>query len=749
MPMATQDLVRQVDLNTIPNLPGYGYKKKPKVFSKAQTFNYCNGLPIEQIEGVTYEKPKLVAAHKAPEYRRQGHLPETTTTEEYKDANPATMTNLPAWDALERQVLRFYGYFKEAVVETNLENERVRHCTICYYLEDDTAHITEKKQENSGIWQGQLVRRHRFPGPEGGYLHWRDMRVGENLFVYGRTIRLTDCDPYTRQFFMAQGDEQPPEEYAEEDDFTRSMPNKAAYHGIARTAERQYREMMMGGGHVNADMQQFLEWDRKVLRFYAVQDDLSMPEFERRPFIILYFLSDDQVEIREQYPLNCGRDNFPIFFRKGPLKRGPLELRGPLNDKLKKDDCVNIGDFKVGEYTELLGYKFYVYDADDFTRRYFEVELGEKLEDRQDVRLPERTVARPKTPPYTGYGSWDDSMGSVLQLNPKPPVKDFNKLFYNEGKILRFTAQYASPKPEDAERLFVFNFHMFDDTLSIHEPPQRNIGIVTGRYLEKAVHLNQVTGKLFRPQDFYPGAIVKVYNREFEIVDMDEYTRKYIEGNELRSKYDLQAVLEKLREGMRQQYPLARDIFRKFDADSDGVLTAPEFKQLLEKYGFQLTDEEIFIIMKHFDSRQDGQVSYNEFCDALLDEDYTQAMMAKKPPLEEQYDAAYAARAKQKTEQRLETEAVRAAARRLGDVIYKQQHTFTRLFKEFSRMSHTPTVTSRQIVEALKLIGHIFTLDDVNRTLLYVLPGVDLEAVEYVKFLKAMVTSFHDLANNR
>lgn len=31
---------------------------------------------------------------------------------------------------------------------------------------------------------------------------------------------------------------------------------------------------------------------------------------------------------------------------------------------------------------------------------------------------------RAKTPPYTGYGSWDDSMGSVTHLIPKLPKKD-------------------------------------------------------------------------------------------------------------------------------------------------------------------------------------------------------------------------------------------------------------------------------------------------------------------------------------
>ena len=36
-------------------------------------------------------------------------------------------------------------------------------------------------------------------------------------------------------------------------------------------------------------------------------------------------------------------------------------------------------------------------------------------------------------------------MGSVHALTPKPPRKDLAKLFSQDGKVLRFTAQYANP----------------------------------------------------------------------------------------------------------------------------------------------------------------------------------------------------------------------------------------------------------------------------------------------------------------
>merc|ERR1712187_1060744 len=132
---------------------------------------------------------------------------------------------------------------------------------------------------------------------------------------------------------------------------------------------------------------------------------------------------------------------------------------------------------------------------------------------------------------------------------PNPPRKDFKKLFHESGKILRFTARFVDPKPEDVDRLFVINFHLFDDTMSIHEPPQRNLGIVTGRFLDKAVHLNQITGRIFTAADFIPGNNIKVYNHEFELLDCDEYTAKMIsDPNSSLSSFDLVAVLEKLRE---------------------------------------------------------------------------------------------------------------------------------------------------------------------------------------------------------
>jgi EF-hand domain-containing protein 1 len=740
-----------IDLSGVPNLPGYGIHKKNLrrvPHGRSQGFALVNGVRIEQSEGLTFEKPKFVKVPLQLNVRRIGSLGESTMQADYQQGLDLQQTDAPAWDVLDRHVLRFYGHFQEAVVEANLENHRIRNCVICYYLEDDTCHITEKKQDNSGIPQGQLIRRHRFPGPSNGYLAWEDLQVGGELHIYGRVIFITSCDIWTRSFYEQAGCPQEADMAGEEDSFASTQVKMAVSAKMPRSYEKVYRETIIGGGHINADMQQFMEWDKKVCRFYAVYDDLSLPSFERRPFELFFYLSNDTVEIREKYPLNCGREHYPIFFRRAKLARGKVQVLGPMVNQRKKEDMVSLDDFAVGITVELLGQPFFIYDADEFTRNYYQQERGQTLADPIDVRLPERTVPKPKTPPYTGYGTWEDSMGSVNYISPKPPKPDFVKLYKNEGKILRFTAQFYNPKPEDQDRMFIFNFHLFDDTLSIHEPPQRNLGILTGKFLEKGIHLNQNTGNLFAVEDFMPGSVVKIYNREFEILDMDEYTRKFLEEGGVKREFHLQAVLEKIREGMRQQYPLARDVFRKFDSDKDGVLTKKEFQQALAKFGFQVSEEEALIIMKHFDSRKDGQISFNEFCDTLLDEDYTTGMLKQRAPLEEEL-GTYGQLADEKLEEREETEKVRAAVRAIGDVVYRHSQTFMRLLKDFARVTHTNFVTCEQITESLEQIGKSFALEDVQRCVSYVLPEAEFHQVAYVPFLKAVVSSYHDLSGKR
>jgi len=463
-------------------------------------------------------------------------------------------------------------------------------------------------------------------------------------------------------------------------------------------------------------------------------------------------LADDTVEIREMYPLNCGRDNFPIFFRKGKLAIGDYKVMGPQAQPRPRKDFVDGRDWSVGmTITLLTNNRFFLYDADDFTREYFANELGTELGPRIDVTLPERAVTRAPTPPYTGYGTWDDSMSSVTHLIPKPPQKDFVKLFQHEGKILRAKARFANPKAEDVDRVFVISYFMQDDCVSIHEPPQRNLGIVTGRFLEKAVHVNQLTGKFFTPDDLVPGGSVKVYNHEFHILDVDEYTRKLFENpNHQFNTYDAESVLQKLRESMRQQFPLVRDVFRRFDKNHDGVVSAGEFKECLEKFGFaNLPEDFVLGLMKNFDSSKDGQISYNEFCDTLLDEDFPVGMLKTKAPVDSRPDMDFAERALYKVVERNETAAVRKAVIALGNIVAKRENMLTRIIKEFRHITHEDVATLEQVSSVLLATGNKMDLEDLERAATHLMPTVDLNRIPYVELFRLVKTTFHDVPASR
>lgn len=72
----------------------------------------------------------------------------------------------------------------------------------------------------------------------------------------------------------------------------------------------EFLEKKLGGGKV-ASQKQFLDYDRKVLRFFVVSDNLQ--------FLWHYFLADDTIEIREVHFANDGRDSFAVYLRRQKL----------------------------------------------------------------------------------------------------------------------------------------------------------------------------------------------------------------------------------------------------------------------------------------------------------------------------------------------------------------------------------------------------------------------------------------------
>lgn len=74
------------------------------------------------------------------------------------------------------------------------------------------------------------------------------------------------------------------------------------------------------------------------------------------------------------------------------------------------------------------------------------------------LKKPHAHVVSQPVPPYNGYGTPEDSLGSVYSLQPKPPKIDMKKMFKQDMHVLRFEAKLISTEPDDESRRFIVSF---------------------------------------------------------------------------------------------------------------------------------------------------------------------------------------------------------------------------------------------------------------------------------------------------
>ncbi|NXG24521.1 EFHC1 protein, partial [Grallaria varia] len=493
-------------------------------FHRSHTLGFRNGyaftkLPREGIGGETLY-PNQLSQAQLDDLCTQG--PTLTYGPARKSAPPPFM---PSYVAFDKQVLKFDAYFQEDVPVSADEHYRIRQVGIYYYLEDDSMCVIEPVVKNSGLIQGKLLKRHRVPkNDQGDYYHWKDLNLATNITMYGRTYRLVNCDSFTKVFMERQGIVlNPPEEMV-----------SGPYTKPRRTPVQ--KPVVPAGPD---PLWQFLAYDTKVLRFYAIWDDTSHPFGDQHHCIIHYFLADGTVEVREVYRKNDGRDPFPVLMKR---QRLPKTLA---DKKMSFPSCVleisneevlewySPQDFAIGKTLTLLGRSFLIYDCDKFTQNFYREKFG--ITDFQPLEISKKQLERvPQViPPYNGFGIPEDSLQNCLSLIPKPPRKDVIKMVENNLKVLRYGVALESPVRADRNRHFILSYFLSDDTISVYEPPVPNSGIVGGKYLKRTrvakPGSTPENPAYYEPSDFAIGSTIEVFGHRFVITDADEYVLNYME----------------------------------------------------------------------------------------------------------------------------------------------------------------------------------------------------------------------------
>ncbi|XP_071429650.1 EF-hand domain-containing family member C2 isoform X1 [Pithys albifrons albifrons] len=612
----------------LPLLPGLSLRRNigGENFHKSQRWGFCNKVPM-----LFEEKPGIGGQP----------LLDQRPKPKYSEFPEGMGSNPPAWIAFDKQVLNFDAYFKEEVPDKNQELYRIRHCKIYFYLEDDTIQVTEPHVLNSGIDQGTILRRHRIrlpPPHEDQFYTVHHFNINIDVNFYSRIFKIVDCDLYTKNFLKKMGirvnppGTRPADPYITERQ-QRLLDSTNPLHPYERFDT----------------LKQFLEYDGQVLGFSCVWSDSECQYYGPRELVLRYYLSDDTIDIREVLPENSGRDVVPLFLKRDKLpKDAPTEMyqpgtvtnytllnvlgrsgrnkgwyiRDPLQTGAVRQEFYKDCDLKIGAVINVWGRKMVICDCDEFTKEYYRKKYG--IEDFTPVQYKAPPPPKPEKPipPYTGFGSEEDSLCSCKSLLPKAPHKDFRKFLEKdrygmESNTLHFGAKFITDSPIDKDRKFIISYFLVDDTISVFEYAERNTGIPGGRFLERG-RIKKPGQELFKSEpseyykahDLFVGARVCFHGHSFLLVDADEYTFSYMEKNANEFPVaDIGVILMKLKDKTESRSKEIRKTFATTDPEHTNVVDYDTFRNwIVSVAGGAFSEHEIMTLGRHYGVRDDSQI---------------------------------------------------------------------------------------------------------------------------------------------
>uniref|UniRef100_A0A1A9ZYI2 EF-hand domain-containing family member C2 n=1 Tax=Glossina pallidipes TaxID=7398 RepID=A0A1A9ZYI2_GLOPL len=538
---------------------------------------------------------------------------------------PKIGPKLPPWLAYDKQVLCFNAYFKETLQEVYQAPYQVRKVKILYYLEDGTMQILEPKVENSGIPQGCMVHRQRIPKPppcESDFISILDLNVDQTIQIFDRVYHITSCDKFTRHFLNKSGIPVPDPVDAPTDPTTEMR--KRADGKATITKEKKH------------PFAQFLEFDRVVLKFSAYWDDRT--EFgDVRRLEVCYYLSDDTIDIKEIFPRNSGREGPSTFLKRSKLPREfsgiplpgeqtPQSLLNVLGTNMRNVryvvDPLDVGrkdiifykdkDLQIGTVLNVYGRAIVLTDCDEFTQSYYRKRYG--IEDFTPAPVPMRAddcvpskIKERILPPYNGWGTYEDSEGNCLSVEPKPPQADFKKFIQLDRFVLRYGAKLLSTIKENCERVFIVSYYLSDDTIQIYEIAERNSGFLGGEFMKRTriplpgqEKFTSRRPQYYQPYNFYIGATISLKDHIFHIFPLA----------------DVKTIMNKIREAIRPTY---KNFVCNCLSESGGDQKEVRFigyeslkRALVDALADNITNHEIITLCRHFSAEQAPPMTCNK-----------------------------------------------------------------------------------------------------------------------------------------
>lgn len=429
------------------------------------------------------------------------------------------------------EILCLNGFYREAISESQVENERIRLVKVKYFRKDGTIEISEPKQENSGLPQGIFLNRASVRREDGSPMDESDLKIGQTVTIYGKTFLLYACDEFTRNWYADHGIDQAPNQAAPEV-LDRVDYKARQWAGKVMFPAKTFMEASLGKHyHDSKGFEKFLSHDQDSLRFALAWDNTNTLFGDHLSFSMNYFLANDTVSIIQSKVANSGMEFFPRLLQRERLLKDCtqyLELhKREVGQHHGPGAIWRWHEFRVGMTLDIFGRKMKITAIDPKTRAFYEQNGIQQPENEFMYGIKaERPELQP--PPYTGYGDKADSDLNWKRLLPVQPKKDYNRFIGKDGMVLRYTAKLITDNPDDSMRRFVITYFLNDETMRVYEPPIRNSGIVGGRFLMKRKYLRDDGEEFVQPMDLQPGSTIILNKFEFELVSADQFTADYL-----------------------------------------------------------------------------------------------------------------------------------------------------------------------------------------------------------------------------
>jgi hypothetical protein len=269
----------------------------------------------------------------------------------------------------------------------------------------------------------------------------------------------------------------------------------------------------------------------KVLRFYAYfkqeMDQSPKETFTFRKTELLYFLEDNTIQIIEPVVPNSG------------MMQGTFLRRQKV--PLSSEEFLSFHHFDIGNILPIFAREFHIYDCDECTRKWYESQ-SMMLRDSEEPPVDEFTIMQqnknkkiidPNIKEYKQY--------CEVRLGGGHSNKGLKKYLNNDGKVLSFDAIWNDTSFAGGINEYKINYFLANDTVEIKEIHKPNNGkrpfplLLKKSRLPKNFKMTHCPGMLnekeiyYNDRDFILGNTIECYNRTFELLDCDQFTKDYFQ----------------------------------------------------------------------------------------------------------------------------------------------------------------------------------------------------------------------------